>query len=259
MNLPTHHTQVATSSTWPAVAQAFVRALRSQIHPSMIFALFLPVIVTLILAILLLWVGFTPLSQWMAVQFDQSSVALYLDPVVGTAALLWLKAWLVPFLAIFMLLPLAGIIGLAVTAVWIMPWVLSHLSRHHYSDVKAQGRHATVISVWNALWVSVVFVLGWFVTLPLWLIPPLGLVLSVFWWAFAFTKMMRVDALVDHALPQERQLIWRQRHKGFWVIGLICALINLFPPAWVFLPVFSGLVFAHYSFEALRQIRAQAH
>lgn len=262
MNLPVHsetmqHRSDAVAPILPAVTQAFWRAMRSQLHPSMIFALFLPIFITLVLAIILLWFGFSPLNEWIKTQFDQSALPLYFDPWVGAAGLLWLKTWLLPFIALFMLLPIAGIAGLAMTAVWIMPWVLAHLSTRNYPDVRAEGRHAVVLSVWNAIWVSVVFVLGWFITLPLWLIPPLGLILSVFWWTFAFTKMMRIDALVDHASPIELKLILRQRNLGFWVIGLICALLNLFPPAWVFLPVFSGLVYAHYCFEALRTLRRQ--
>jgi hypothetical protein len=34
--------------------------------------------------------------------------------------------------------------------------------------------------------------------------------------------------------------------------------MNLFPPAWLFLPVFSALVFAHYSLDALQRLRGQA-
>jgi len=64
-----------------------------------------------------------------------------------------------------------------------------------------------------------------------------------------------VDAVVDHASVQERQILWRERSAGFWVMGLVCSLIYLIPPAWVFLPVFAGLVYAHFSFEALRQLR----
>jgi hypothetical protein len=242
-------------NTSASVSQAFWRAARSQLHPSMIFALFLPVIVTIVLFSILLWFGFAPLNEWLIAQFDQSVISTYADPWVGVAGLLWFKSWLIPFISLFMLLPLAGIAGLAVAAVWIMPWVLSHLSTRNYPDVQARGRHATLLSVWNAIWVSLVFLLGWLITLPLWLIPPLGLILSVFWWTFAFTKMMRIDSLVDHASPAELKAILHERSRSFWIIGLICALANLFPPAWIFLPVFSGLVFAHYSFQAIRDLR----
>lgn len=237
------------------VSQAFWRALRSQMHPRMIFALFMPFVVIMILAIVLLWLGWTPLTEWLGAELTESPVPGMVDPVIGTTAFLALKAWLIPIAAVFILLPLAGIGGLAVAAVWIMPLVLAHVGKRDYPDVDARGKHATVISVWNAIWVSLLFVVGWVITLPLWLIPPLGLVLSIFWWTFAFNRMMRVDAVVDYANPDERQLIWRDRSSGFWVLGLVCALLNLIPPAWVFLPVFSGLVYAHYSFESLRQLR----
>jgi len=36
---------------------------------------------------------------------------------------------------------------------------------------------------------------------------------------------------------------------------LICALLNLLPPAWIILPVFSSLLFAHYGLQALRDSR----
>jgi len=82
-------------------------------------------------------------------------------------------------------------------------------------------------------------------------------VLSIFWWAFAFSRMMRVDAIVEHASPQERRLLLERHNLGFWTIGLICALLNLLPPAWIILPVYAGLVNAHYGLEALRRLREE--
>ena len=237
------------------VGQAFLRALRSQLHPRMIFALFMPVIVTLVLGSILIWLAWTPLTDWLSESLTESAVPGMMDPVVGTAGFLAIKAWMIPIIAVIILLPFEGIVGLAVAAVWIMPLVLAHLSRNNYPDVQPRGRHAFVISVWNAVWVSVVFMTGWLITLPLWLIPPLGMILSVFWWTFAFSRMMRIDAIADHASSEERKSLLRDRNIGFWSIGLICALLNLLPPAWVFLPVFSGLVFAHFGLEALRQKR----
>jgi hypothetical protein len=211
----------------------------------------------MVLTILLIFFGWSPLNEWLTQQLNDSSVAGAVDPVVGAAAALTLKAWLIPIAAAVILLPIAAIVGLAVAGIWVMPLVLAHVGQRDYPHVQARGRHATVLSVWNAIWVSVAFVVGWVITLPLWLVPPLGLIASVLLWSFAFSRMMRVDALVDYADPMERRTIWRERNVGFWLIGLGCALINLFPPAWIFLPVFAGLVFAHYSFDSLERLREQ--
>jgi len=240
------------------IGQAFWRALKSQFHPRMLLALFLPVVVTLLLGIVLLWFGWTPLTEWLSGLLTESSVPGAVEPWISTAGFLALKAWLIPVAAFVILMPVAGIVGLAVAAVWVMPLVLAHVGKRDYPDVIPKGEHAVILSVWNAIWVSVLFVGGWLITLPLWLIPPLGLVLSLFWWSFAFSRMMRVDALVDHASPVERKVLWRQRNAGFWWLGFACAVLNLFPPAWVFLPVFSGLVFVHFGFESLRDLRRKA-
>lgn len=237
------------------VGLAFWRSLKSQCHPRMILALFLPVIVTILTGLVLLWFGWTPLTDWLSRQLTDSAVPGTIEPLISTTVFMAIKAWLIPIAAFIILMPMVGIAGLAVAAIWVMPIVLAHVGRRDYPDVLPQGRHATALSVWNVLWVSVLFLLGWLITLPLWLIPPLGLVLSLFWWSFAFSRMMRVDAIVDHASPIERKVLWRDRNAGFWLLGLACAVINLFPPAWVFLPVFSGLVFSHYGFQALRELR----
>src|SRR3546814_7128756 len=90
--------------------------------------------------------------------------------------------------------------------------------------------------------------------MPLWLIPPMPVVLPIFWWAFAFTRMLRVDAVIEHASAQERRLLWRRHSRQLWLIGFLLALINLFPPAWLILPVFSALVRSEEHTSELRSL-----
>ena len=82
--------------------------------------------------------------------------------------------------------------------------------------------------------------------------------MSLLWWAFAVSRMMRLDAIVDHASTAERAELIARHSTGFWVIGLVCAVLNLLPPAWVFLPVFSGLVYTHFGLTALRRLRQES-
>ncbi|KOF53274.1 MULTISPECIES: EI24 domain-containing protein [unclassified Achromobacter] len=239
------------------VAQAFKRALVSQCHPSMLFAVLLPFLIALVGAIVLLWLFWTPLTDWLRMEASQWDMVNRVDDWLVAVGLFSLKLYLVPVIAAGILLPVSGILGLAIAAVFVMPLVLRHVSEREYAGVARQGRFSTAVSVWNAVWVSLAFALGWVLTLPLWLVPPMAVVLSVFWWAFAFSRMMRVDAIVEHASPAERQILLKRNNVGFWIIGLVCSLLNLLPPAWVVLPVFSALVYAHYGLDALRQLRQQ--
>ncbi|MER1967818.1 EI24 domain-containing protein [Castellaniella sp. GW247-6E4] len=239
------------------VAQAFRRALISQLHPRMLAALLLPFVIAFLGAVVLLWLFWDPLTAWLNGEASSWGVLNTIDGWLVAAGLFSLKLWLVPVMAAGILLPMAGILGLVIAAVFVMPLVLRHLELREYKGVGRQGANALVLGTWNAIWVGVLFCIGWLLTMPLWLIPPLALILPVFWWAFAFTRMLRVDAMIEHASPAERRLLWRRHNRQFWLIGGCLALINLIPPAWLVIPVFSALVYAHFCLEAIRRLRAE--
>ena len=241
------------------VGRAMGRAVLSQFQGPMLLALLLPFAVALIGAILLIWLFWTPLSDWLQMTLFSWSAINQIDSMLVGVGIASLKLWLIPVAAALILLPLSGILGLVAAAVFVMPLVLRHLGQRDYPDLQKRGGNALVSSIWNALWVTTVFVLGWLFTLPFWLLPPLAVLLPIFWWAFAFTRMLRLDALTDHATPQERKILQARHNKGFWTLGLICALINLLPPAWFLLPVFSALMFSHFALEALRRLRSETH
>lgn len=223
----------------------------------MLLALLLPFAIVLFGSIILVWLFWDPLSAWLADSVFAWPALAQVDQWLVTVGIVSLKIWLVPLLAAAILLPASGIVGVAIAAVFVMPLVLRHLKQSHYSDVAERGRLALIVSGWNAIWVLVVFALGWLFTMPLWLLPPLAVLLPIAWWTFAFTRMLRLDALADFATPQERRVLVARHVPEFWLLGLICALLSLLPPAWVFLPVFSSLLFAHFGLEALRRLRAQ--
>jgi hypothetical protein len=242
------------------IGQAFWRAFVSQLHPRMLFALLLPFLIMLVGAILLLVMALGPLTEWLNQQLNASELLIAADAwmvSIGLFSLSAVKAWVVPFAVAIVLLPVSGILGLTVAAIFVMPMVVAHVSRQHFPGLALQGQNALLVSVWNAIWVSVVFVVGWVLTLPFWLFPPLGLLVSLLWWTFAFSRIMRIDAIVEHATSQERALLIKSQGTGFWTIGMLCALMNLIPPAWIFLPVFSGLVYTHYGLDALQRLRTQ--
>lgn len=239
------------------VGQAFRRALISQLHPRMLVALFLPFLIAVLGAALLLWFFWTPLTGWLDQEASSWGVFNTVDGWLVAVGLFSLKLWLVPLLAAGLLLPMAGILGLGIAAVFVMPLVLQHLEKRDYPGLRRQGQHATVLGTWNAVWVGFLFCVGWVLTMPLWLLPPMALVLPVFWWAFAVNRMLRVDAMIEHASGPERHLLWRRHTRSLWLMAGILAVINLMPLFWLVMPVFSALVYAHFSLDAIRRLRTE--
>lgn len=247
----------AAHGAWQGVGQAFRRATLSQLHPRMIAALFLPFVIAFLGAVVLLWFFWQPLTGWMDQEASSWGLFNTVDGWLVALGMFSLKLWIVPLMSAGLLLPMAGILGLVIAAIFVMPIVLRHLERHDYRGLLRQGRHATALGTWNALWVGLLFCLGWFVTMPLWLVPPLALVLPVFWWAFALNRMLRVDAMVEHASPAERRLLWRRHVRQFWLLGVCLALLNLVPLFWFVMPVYSALVYAHFCLDGIERLRAE--
>lgn len=245
-------------TTAQRIKQALSRALVSQLKPKMLGALLLPFLVAVLGAVLLLWLFWTPLKDHIAIWLTQWGVLDgQTDLWIISVGLLAVKTIIIPLLTAGALLPLAGIAGLIVSAVMVMPLALSFVQKKHYPELKKQGQNALTYSVGNALWVGVLFIVGWMLTLPLWLIAPLALILPIFWWTFAFTRLLRVDSIVEHASKAERQVLLKRHNRAYWVIGLSMSLLNLFPPFWVVLPVFSALTFAHFNLAALADLRTE--
>jgi hypothetical protein len=239
------------------VGQAFRRAVASQFHPRMIAALFLPFIIALLGAVVLLWVFWTPLTGWMDQEASSWTAFNAVDGWLVALGLFSLKLWLIPLLSAALLLPMAGILGLVIAAIFVMPIVLHHLEARDYRGLSRLGVHATALGTWNAIWGGVLFCLGWLLTMPLWLVPPFALVLPIFWWAFALNRMLRVDAMVEHASPAERRLLWRRYSRQLWLLAGGLAVLNLIPLFWLFMPVYSALVYAHFCLDSLRRLRAE--
>jgi hypothetical protein len=118
------------------------------------------------------------------------------------------------------------------------------------------------------------------ISVPLWLVPPLILVLPPLIWGWLTYRVMAFDALAEHASVEERREIFR-RHRG-WLLGIgvfcgylgaapsllwasgalfVAAFVFLAPVAiWIYTLIFalSSLWFAHYCLSALETLRAEA-
>src|SRR5690554_6037589 len=118
------HKEPANPGGVGLVGQAFKRALVSQFHPRMLFALFLPFVIALLGAIVLLWAFWSPLTDWLNAQAAGWDIVNQVDEWLLAFGLFSIKLYMVPMLAVFILLPLSGILGLIIAAIFVMPLVL---------------------------------------------------------------------------------------------------------------------------------------
>ncbi len=239
------------------VLSAFLRALASQMHPKMLGLLVLPFAMALVFWILVVWWVWDPLNDWLRdALFGAARNGLVAGWIDATGVSGW-GAWLSALVALLLLAPLMFVAALIAVSVVAMPIVNRHLSVSTYRDLGRKGGWSVAQSLWVGVSGFVVFALGYALTMPLWLIPLLGLLVPWLWWSWLTARIMRFDSLVEHADESERDAIIGRHRREYLALALLVTSLNYVPPLFLVTPVLSALAFGHFSLTALRQHRAQ--
>jgi CysZ protein len=99
--------------------------------------------------------------------------------------------------------------------------------------------------------------LGLFVvSIPLWIVPPLWPVIPVLVLAWVNQRLLRYDALAEHADKAEMGELFRERRAALYGLGLVMALAAFVPLVGFAAPVVFGLAYIHYLLGALAHRRA---
>ncbi|MCL4744201.1 MAG: EI24 domain-containing protein [Burkholderiaceae bacterium] len=239
------------------VVSAFFRAIASQLHPKMLALLLVPFVVAIVFWIIVAILVWDPLIAFLqALFFDGGGAIAWVYEQFARIGIEGLEGVATVSVALLLLVPAMFVTAVVLIAVLSMPAVNRHLGRGPYRNVARRGSWSIAASIWNAGAGTTMFALGYLVTLPLWLIPPLGFIVPWLWWGWFTARVMRFDSLVEHADADERRDLIR-RHRGrYLALGLMVTVLNYIPPLFLITPVLSALAFAHFSLALLRDERA---
>jgi len=267
-----------------SIPRALLRAARSQLHPLMLLLTLLPLVIATLLWGGVLWSGGETAVNAIQHFLSNSSLASWVQQGaarIGLERVTWhWETFAAPVLFALLLVPAVVLSVVVIIGMIGAPLAVKHVSRT-YPQVEARPGTSFFASISNALKVSLIFMFGWLLTLPLWLIPPLNLIVPLLLWGWLNYRVMLFDALAAHALPEERQRIIQRHRWSLLVIGVLVAALGVVPTLiWVggaaitvvFAPLFaivtlwlyvliftySSLVFAHFGLDALGRLRADA-
>jgi CysZ protein len=174
----------------------------------------------------------------------------------------WGWSWLAQSLAVLggwlVILSASYLVAMLLTAVLVLPLMLNHLAARDYPDLARQGKENFVAATWNSVWAAVLFVIGWVVTLPLWLIPGLGLFLPLFWMAWLNRRTFAYDSLAEHATEEEWRELRKRQAMPLLLLGFATAALTHVPFLGLLAPSLSALAYIHFCLESLRRLRQGA-
>lgn len=190
-----------------------------------------------------------------------------------------LKTVVAPLIVIFAVTPVIVVLSLLLVAVFMTPALAALVGERRFPQLERKRGGSMAASIAWSFGSTLLAAVALVVSLPLWLVPPLILILPPLIWGWLTYRVMAFDVLAEHASSEERREVFR-RHRGWllgigvltgylgaapsllWVSGALfaAAFVILVPVAiWIYTLVFafSSLWFAHYCLAALEQLRAE--
>ena len=263
-----------------AVIDAFWRAAVYCLHPRVIALSFLPLLITIAAALGLGYLFWNDAVEALRQQLETWAWVHLVYSGLQTIGLAGLRAVMAPAMLLFLCIPFIIMACLLMVALFMTPAMVSLVGERRFAQLERKKGASLLVSILWSLGSTLAACLALVVSLPLWLVPPLVLILPPLIWGWLSYRVMAFDCLADYASVQERQSILLERRVPLLFMGLFTGYLGALPSVlwasgamfiamapvllplaiWIYTLIFafSSLWFSHYCLAVLEQTRAAA-
>lgn len=259
------------------IFDSFWRAALYCLHPRVVMLSLLPLGIMVALSFGAGYWYWEPavaaVTEWLESNALLALALGWLDSV-GLGAL---RSVLGPLVVLFMATPVIVITALLLVGLMMTPAMVTLVAQRRFPLLERKRGASWVAGLFWSLVSTCMALLAMVASLPLWLIPPLIMVLPPLIWGWLTYRVFAYDALADHASAEERQTLFRQHRHQFLALGIITGYLGALPSVlwasgamfiamapiliplaiWIYTLVFafSALWFAHFGLSALVKLR----
>lgn len=256
---------------------SFWRAVAYCVHPRVIGLSLVPLVLMVVLSFALgywFWDGAVVAVMGWFEAFDLLQTFLGWLDQVGMGAL---RAVFAPLVVLILATPLIVLLCLLLVAMFMTPAMVELVAQRRFATLERRHGGSMWVGVFWSLGSTVLAGLALVLSMPLWLIPPLVLILPPLIWGWLTFRVYAFDALATHASADERRQIMKTHRSPLLVMGVLSgylgaapsllwasgamfiALAPLLVPVaiWIYTLVFAfaSLWFTHYTLAVLAQLR----
>ena len=258
---------------------SFWRAAVYCLHPRVIALSFLPLIIMTVASLGLGYLYWNDAVDMLRSQLDSYQLVSSMSQWLEGLGLGNLRLVLAPALLLFLAIPVIVITSLLFVAVLMTPAMVSLVGERRFATLeRRQGGSLAASMLWS-LASTLLACIALVLSFPLWLVPPLVLVLPPLIWGWLTYRVMAYDALAEHASADERRQIFKEHRWSLLSIGVLSGYLGAVPSViwasgamfvamapilvpvalWIYTLVFafSSLWFAHFALSALQQLRSR--
>jgi hypothetical protein len=231
-----------------SLAGSLVYAAANLLHPRMLWLMLWPMLVSLGIWLTVAVVMWVRTAQALSAWLQNALVFLRFD--LGGATLV------AAHVALFLLfVPLVYLTALFILSMFGMEKMVDHVASRSFPDLERRRGGGVAGSAWNGV-VAMLGIAGLaLLSVPLWLLPPLWPLIPVAIFGWANQRLLRYDALAEHADASERDALFREQRWKLYLLGALFALAAYVPVLGLLAPVVFGLAFIHYLLGALAALR----
>jgi MFS family permease len=265
--------------TMGRLGDAFWRAAAYCLHPRVIALSLLPLLIAASLSVGLAYFFWesavasvrATLESWLLV----GSLLRWLDSMGAEG----FRSVMAPLVVIALAVPVVLMLSLLLVATMMTPSIVALVGERRFLQLeRKRGAGWWQSFAWSLLLSFIALALV-VLSMPLWLVPPLVLVLPPLIWGWLSYKVFSFDALAEHASAEERDSVMRKHRLPLLTMGVITGYLGAAPSLiwafsmmavvlapflvlltiWLYTLVFafSSLWFTHYCLAALADLRVQ--
>jgi hypothetical protein len=256
---------------------SFWRALVYSFRPRVVLLSLAPLLLIALMSLGLGYLYWDILLEWVRRTLEASTLLATISGWMQSLGVGDFKAFLAPMIIIFALTPVIVVVSLLLVALMMTPTLTKLVADRRFPALEQRGSNSLIVGLSWSLFSTLLALLALVVSMPLWLIPPLILVLPPLIWGWLTYRVMAFDALAVHASGEERREIFRRHRMTLLGIGVVCGYLGAAPSViwasgvlfaaafvvlvplgvWLYTLLFalSSLWFSHYCLAALQALR----
>ena len=261
------------------IFDSFWRALAYLWMPRVIALSLMPLVLMMVGSLVLGYFFWDSAVAW--IQQGLQSFAVAQTIIAWTESIGWsgLTAAFGPLAVLLIASPLVVISSLLLVSAFMTPVMVKLVHQRRFSGLSV----AQPASFWKSAWWStsstLLAVVALLVSMPLWLVPPMALLLPPLIWGWLTYRVFAYEALAEAANREERDALFLRHRNTFWLMGVVSGYLGAAPSllwasgamfialapvlvplaVWVYTLVFafSSLWFAHFGLSALHRMRLE--
>lgn len=262
-----------------SLIDSFWRAVAYCLHPRVIGLSLLPLVISGVLVfgfMYFFWEGAiasvrATLESWLLIE----SLLRWLD----SFGLQSFRSVLANIVVLAGVLPVVILLSLLLVALCMTPAIVRLVAERRFPLLEKKRGGTLAQSVAASLGATLLALVLIVLSMPLWLIPPLVMVLPPLIWGWLTYRVFGFDVLAEHASTDERHALLKTHRVPMLTMGVVCGYLGavpslvwavsgvagiIFAPFTVLLAIwlytlvfaFSTAWFTHYALAALQSLRA---